>query len=60
VMTVILLLFVLTVCFSRIYLEAHYLSDVVSGAALAFSWIIFMRHIYNKFAEKLLLAKMFR
>lgn len=59
-MTIILWLFVLAVCFSRIYLQAHYLSDVVSGAALAFSWIIFMRHIYNKFAEKLLLAKMFR
>jgi membrane-associated phospholipid phosphatase len=29
---------VATICFSRLYLEAHYLSDVLAGASLGLAW----------------------
>lgn len=52
--------FVLLIAFSRIYLQAHYVTDVLAGASLSFGWVVFMRNIYNKFAEKLLSIKMFQ
>jgi undecaprenyl-diphosphatase len=30
---------VIVICFSRVYLRAHYLSDVIAGFALGMAWL---------------------
>ena len=39
------------VCFSRLYLNAHWLSDVLAGAALGIFWITFFMVLFNFFTS---------
>jgi len=37
----------LIVSFSRIYLQVHYVSDVIGGICLSFFWIVFVKYFSN-------------
>ncbi|MFB4165780.1 phosphatase PAP2 family protein [Alteribacillus sp. JSM 102045] len=49
------LLIIIGVSLSRIFLEAHYFSDVISAISIALSWFYLLLFIKNIFQEKLFL-----
>jgi membrane-associated phospholipid phosphatase len=52
IIAALLILFILTISFSRIYLRLHFLSDVLAGLTLGFAWLISARMLLEIFREE--------
>ncbi len=52
---IVIIIFVLTVAFSRVYLGVHSVIDVICGIAFGFLWVIFI----NSVLEKILSGKLY-
>jgi undecaprenyl-diphosphatase len=52
-----LVLFILLICFSRIYLRVHYASDVIAGLALGFIWLVLSLRILHGIEKRYIARK---
>ncbi|MEP6676667.1 MAG: phosphatase PAP2 family protein [Ferruginibacter sp.] len=46
--TIFTVLLILSISFSRVYLQVHYLSDVLAGLIIGCSWLLICLHLLNK------------
>ena len=47
-----MLVLVVVICFSRVYLGVHYLSDVLGGAAAGATWLAFSIVVHAAYSER--------
>lgn len=47
-----LLLLLISIGFSRIYVGAHWFSDVLGSYLIGFVWLYFITYLYNKYDKK--------
>ena len=52
VISVVMLVLVVVICFSRVYLGVHYLSDVLGGAAAGTTWLAFSIAVHAAYSER--------
>lgn len=57
-LTIILVLLIILIAFSRIYLRVHYASDVIAGLAVGIIWLILSLRIMNTIEKKYVARKL--
>jgi len=51
-LTILFVLFILLISFSRIYLRVHYASDVIAGIAVGFIWLVLSLNFIHRIEKK--------